>query len=293
MTYTTLIAPAELAPNVDNPDWAVIDCRFSLDDPGYGLRAYREAHIPNALYAHLDEQLSGKVVAGVTGRHPLPTVEEFTRTLSRWGIEAHVQVVVYDDWYGGYAARLWWMLRWMGHNAVALLDGGFPRWQRECYTVRGGGESRDWRPFKPNVRNDLLVTTAEMQQIIQNPDYRIIDARSADRYRGENETRDPLAGHIPGALNAPFTENVDGNGLFLPAEALRERYHDLLGDATADHTIFYCGSGVTAAHDALALTHAGLGDGRVYVGSWSEWSANPERPIETGSSKEGESTPRP
>ncbi|NJO85102.1 MAG: sulfurtransferase, partial [Blastochloris sp.] len=157
----------------------------------------------------------------------------------------------------------------------------------ECYTVRGGGESRDWRPFKPNVRNDLLVTTAEMQQIIQNPDYRIIDARSADRYRGENETRDPLAGHIPGALNAPFTENVDGNGLFLPAEALRERYHDLLGDATADHTIFYCGSGVTAAHDALALTHAGLGDGRVYVGSWSEWSANPERPIETGEQQGG------
>jgi thiosulfate/3-mercaptopyruvate sulfurtransferase len=282
MSYTTLISPAELSQHLAEPDWVVVDCRFALADTEYGRRAYQEAHIPGAIYAHLDEDLSGLMIRGQTSRHPLPTGDTFARTLSNWGIDGDVQVVAYDDAGGAIAARLWWMLRWLGHPAVAVLDGGWPRWQSEDRPVRKGPETQSARHFIPQVQPHLLAEADEVFKISTDPTYHLFDSRSADRYRGENETLDPVAGHIPGAVSAPFAGNLDAGGRFLSVEDLKTRFQILLADIPAEQTIFYCGSGVTAAHNLLALAHAGFGDGRLYAGSWSEWITDPDRPVETG-----------
>ncbi len=279
--HTTLIAPAVLHAHRDDPAWAVVDCRFSLADTERGRRAYREAHIPGAVYAHLDDDLSGLIVPGVTGRHPLPDGETLAQTLSNWGIGAGVQVAAYDDFGGGIAARLWWMLRWMGHDAVAVLDGGFPAWQRLDLPTRSGDEMRPPRRFMPQPRPAWIADVEAVNARRSDPAYRLVDARAAERYRGEHEPIDPVAGHIPGAVSAPFTENLDADGCFLPPEALRARFEALLGDVPPERTICYCGSGVTAAHNLLALAHAGLGEVLLYPGSWSHWIADPERPVET------------
>src|SRR5574337_589865 len=191
MSYTTLISASKLVNNIANPNWAIMDCRFSLDDTECGRRDYLQAHIPGAVYAHLNKDLSGHIIRGKTGRHPLPEPETFVQTLSDWGIDAGVQVVAYDDKGGAMAAaRLWWMLRWVGHDAVAVLDGGWPQWQKNGYPVTSGIETRKPRVFTPRVRNDLLISSADVLKMLHNPDFRLIDSRSADRYRGENETID-------------------------------------------------------------------------------------------------------
>ena len=282
MVYTTLVSAAELNQHLDHPDWTVVDCRFSLADPARGRLAYEQAHIPGAVYAHLDEDLAGPVIPSQTGRHPLPAVEVFGQTLSRWGIDASVQVVAYDDSSGSIAARLWWMLRWLGHEAVAVLDGGWPHWQSEGYPVRSGVEFRAGRVFTPRPRPQLLADTTEVLAVRDDPAYRLLDARSADRFRGENETIDPVAGRIPGAVSAPFADNLAADGRFRSAEELQTRFKSLLGDVPPEQTLVYCGSGVTAAHNLLALAHAGHGDARLYAGSWSEWITNSDNPIETG-----------
>ena len=279
MLYTTLISTAELSSKIGQPDWAIIDCRFSLADTGRGRRDYEQAHIPGAVYAHLDDDLSGTVISGRTGRHPLPPVETFTRTLSAWGIDHTVQVVAYDDLGGAIAARLWWMLRWLGHDNVAVLNGGWPRWQNEKRPVRGGVESRPARVFTPQLRPHLLAGVDDIEAMRTDPDGRLFDARSADRYWGENETIDPVAGHIPGAISAPYADNLGPDGRFRPVEELRARYQALLGDVPVEQSAAYCGSGVTAAHNLVAMAHAGLGVGRLYAGSWSEWITNPDRPV--------------
>lgn len=279
MPSTTLISPAELKPHLNEPDWAIIDCRFSLKEPGRGRRDYVAAHIPGAVYAHLDEDLSGPVVPGQTGRHPLPEIEVLAQTLSRWGIDGAVQVVAYDDMGGAIAARLWWLLRWLGHPAGAVLDGGWPHWQEAGYPVSSERETRPARLFRPQPRPELVAQTADVASMGSDPSARLLDARSADRYRGENETIDPVAGHIPGAISAPYAENLDAAGRFLSSEKLRERYGALLGEGGAEQAVAYCGSGVTAAHTLLAMVHAGLGEGRLYAGSWSEWITDPARPV--------------
>jgi thiosulfate/3-mercaptopyruvate sulfurtransferase len=218
-------------------------------------------------------------VRGQTGRHPLPPVEQIARTLGQWGIDARTQVVVYDDFSGVYAGRLWWMLRWLGHDAAAVLDGDFRRWQQEGRPLRAGVESRPPRTFVPHVRHELVVTAEEIETRLGDPDLRLYDARGADRYRGENETIDPVGGHIPGARSAPYAGNLDAEGRMLPPEALRARFAQLLEGAPAAEAIFYCGSGVSVAHDAIALEHAGLGLPRVYVGSWSDWISTGRRPV--------------
>lgn len=286
MAFTTLIAPAELAPHLDNPDWVVIDCRFSLTDPEQGRRMYQQNHIPGAQYAHLDEDLAGPIVPGVSGRHPLPAIDTCAAKLAAWGIDSRVQVVAYDDFLGGFAGRLWWLLRWLGHTAAAVLDGGLPRWEREGFATRGGSEQRTPRQFVPHPRPDMVVTTDDVLRLHSNPAYRLLDARTVDRYRGENEPHDPVAGHIPGARSVPFFDNVDSEGRFLPAEHLREKYSALLAGATPANTVAYCGSGVTAAHTLLAMEHAGLGMGRLYAGSWSEWGLDPQRPVAQGDEDE-------
>lgn len=280
MSFKTLISTAELASHLEDPKWVVLDCRFSLVNPVKGRRDYEQAHIPGALYADLDKDLAGPVTPGVTGRHPLPSVDQAARTFSNWGIDSGVQVVAYDDAGGALAAvRAWWMLRWLGHETVAVLDGGWQAWLAEERPVRSGWEIRPAAAFIPHPRPDLLVSAMEVDQMRRDPRCRVFDARTAARYRGENETIDPVAGHIPGALSAPYLDNLTPQGKFRPIKELRQHYQDLLGDVPAEQTAFYCGSGVTSIHDILAMKHAGLEEGRLYVGSWSEWITDPNRPV--------------
>ena len=282
MTYTTLISTTDLALHIADPNWAIVDCRFSLAEPERGRRDYAQAHIPGAVYAHLNEDLSGSVVRGQTGRHPLPAVDVFAQTLSQWGIDSSSQVVAYDDSGGSMAARLWWMLHWLGHDAAAVLDGGWPKWLREERAGRSGSETRSPRVFTPRPRPEWVVATDDVMAAWGDARFQLFDARTTDRYRGENETIDPVAGHIPGAQSAPYPGNLDPSGVFLPPEKLRARFEALLGDGSTDRAVFYCGSGVTAAHNILAMAHAGLGEARLYAGSWSEWITDPRRPIAVG-----------
>lgn len=282
MSFTTLISTEELAHHLGNPNWAVIDCRFALTDPAQGRFKYLQSHIAGALYADLERDLSGPIVPGQTGRHPLPALEDFVATLGRWGIDEQVQVVAYDDAGGMMAGRLWWMLRYLGHRAVAVLDGDWRAWQREGWPVAGGEESRPPRIFTPQVQPQMVITAAEIAARLGDPTLTLLDARARDRFRGENETLDPKAGHIPGALSAPYVENLDSEGYFRSDEELRGRFTELLDDRPAGEVALYCGSGVTAAHNSLAMVHAGLAEPRVYVGSWSDWITDPARPTATG-----------
>lgn len=282
MSYTTLISTADLAAHLDDPDWAVVDCRFNLADVIEGRRDYESGHIAGAVFADLDHDLSGTVQPGKTGRHPLPEVGDAAEVLSRLGIDRDVQVVAYDDRGGMTAGRLWWVLRWLGHENVAVLDGSWTIWQQEGRPTRAGIEGRLPRAFVPRVRWELAVDAGEVDRLRTDPGYLVVDSRAADRYRGENETIDPVAGHIPGAVSAPYFDNLGPDGRFLPAEELRARFESLLGDVPDDNAVFYCGSGVTAAHNVLAMTHAGLPTPRLYPGSWSEWIADGTQPIATG-----------
>ncbi len=255
-----------------------------MKDTNAGSQAYDQAHLPGAVYAHLDEDLSGPILPGKTGRHPLPTIEAAVKKFSNWGIErGRTQVVAYDDQGGALAAaRLWWMLRWLGHDQVAVLDGGWQKWQKEGRPSRVGSESGPVRIFIPKPHPELAMDADAILQSSGKPGFRLFDVRTAERYRGENETIDPIAGHIPGAISAPYPANLNPEGTFKTAEELRGMYRSLLKDIPASQTVFYCGSGVTAPHSILALLHAGLGEARLYAGSWSEWITNSERPIKTG-----------
>jgi thiosulfate/3-mercaptopyruvate sulfurtransferase len=282
MGFTLLIDKTELSLHLENRKWAIVDCRFSLDDVERGRRDYLKAHIPGAVYAHMDEDLSGKKIPGKTGRHPLPEIASLAATLSAWGIDADTQVVVYDDAAGTMAARLWWMLQWLGHSNVALLDGGWMSWIRSGMTARSGPESRPPAHFEPKEISGAYVTTGQVQELRNDPRYLILDARSGPRFRGEVEPIDPVAGHIPGAFSVPCEENVTPDGTFRPPEILRRRFEKLMKSIPPENVICYCGSGVTAAHNILAIAHAGLGRPRLYAGSWSEWITDAARPIATG-----------
>ncbi len=279
MSFTTLISTQELAAHLADPNWVVVDCRFALNDVQIGPKKYSEGHLPGARYADLNQDLASPPIPGVTGRHPLPSVEALTATFSRWGIDEQMQVVAYDDAGGLYAGRLWWLLRWLGHDAVALLDGDFRAWLREGRAVTSIVEPVAPRHFVAHLRPARQVSVKQVLAHLHDPTWRLLDARSADRFRGENESIDPRAGHIPGAQSAFFGANLDVNGYFLPAEQLRERFNVLLDDADPAEAVVYCGSGVSAAHNLLAMEHAGLPGARLFVGSWSQWIANPARPI--------------
>jgi len=303
--YTTLIQPEELAaplsrhsaasdwsrgsgdvPSGDsNGQWAVIDCRFELARPDWGASAYAVGHVPGAIYAHLDHDLSGPVTPS-SGRHPLPTPERLAATLSRWGIDDTVQVVAYDQGNGAHAARLWWLLRWVGHSKVAVLNGGFAAWQQAGLPTETTQGQRRPRAFVPRPAK-VVVSTIELERAVAAGELAsgaavLVDARNADRFAGENETIDPVAGHIPGARNYPFLRNVDSRGRFLSAAELRERWQATLGGAAPTRAIAMCGSGVTACHNLLALEVAGLPGARLYAGSWSEWIRDRDRPVARG-----------
>ena len=283
MVFTTTIDTADLARHLHNEDWAVVDCRFSLTDTERGRVDYLKDHIPGSIYAHLDEHLCGKIIPGKTGRHPLPEVDSLVNTLSGWGIDESVQVIAYDNSGGALAAaRLWWLLRWLGHSAVAVLDGGWYQWLEDNRPSHHGAEHRQRRVFTAKLHPQLCVEAEDILRMSADSSSLVLDSRTADRYRGENETIDPVAGHIPGSRSAPYPDNLNANGSFLPPGQLRQRFRALLGYVPAENTAFYCGSGVTAAHNILALAHAGLGDAKLYAGSWSDWINDPNHPIATG-----------
>jgi len=283
MNYTTLISTEELAPHIGDPDWAVIDCRFKLDDVTAGQQAYQAAHIPGAIYANLNEDLSGPIIAGKSGRHPLPTIDQFAQTLALWGIDERVQVVAYDDNSSVYAGRLWWMLRWLGHFNVAVLNGDWRHWQKEGRPVTQEVVQRPRRRFLPYPQPHMQVSVDEVIANVTTNQFQVFDSRAESRYRGEANAMDPVAGHVPGAKSAFYAHNLDAEGKFLAPEALRERFAKLLGDKQPEETVFYCGSGVSLHNNLLALEHAGFAPGaRVYIGSWSDWINDPARPVATG-----------
>jgi len=279
--FTTLITSDQLAQNLSDPDWVVMDCRFVLTEPAAGERAYQQGHIPNARYAHLERDLSASVRSD-SGRHPLPDREKLATKLGAWGVEPTSQVVVYDDANGAIAARLWWLLRWLGHASVALLDGGWGRWLKE-----GRPQVTDIpapRPAVFAVRPALVnwMSTAQVQDGMLHQAIQLLDARTPERFRGAQEPIDPVAGHIPGAINRPLQDNLAPDGRFLPSEDLRRQFIALVGHVAPERVVHMCGSGVTACHNLLAMEHAGLGGSGLYAGSWSEWIRDSHRPVAKG-----------
>lgn len=290
MTYTTLIETETLRERLDDGDWRVFDCRFDLADPDAGRRAWQAEHIPGALYADLETELAA-APDDTSGRHPLPDAAALAAWLGRNGVDGDVQVVCYDDDNGAFAARLWWLLRWLGHDRVAVLDGGLAAWRAAGCPLESSTAARP-EPRRFAARQRDRETWIDAAGIAATPSLLVIDARAPERFRGEREPIDPVAGHIPGALNRPFTHNLDAHGRWLPPETLRAEWHRLAGGTPAASVVHMCGSGVTAAHNVLSMEHAGLAGSRLYPGSWSEWIRDPSRPIERGPGTALESGPR-
>ncbi|MEM7332238.1 MAG: sulfurtransferase [Chloroflexota bacterium] len=272
--YTTLIDAQTVAAHLNNPDWVLVDCRFQLADVAWGQAEYEKSHIPGAIYAHLDDDLSSPPITD-NGRHPLPSPEAMSETFSRMGIDSSKQVVAYDNANGMMASRLWWMLRYMGHEAVAVLDGGWAAWDETDFDTYSGAELNPRTVFTGEPNDSWLVQIGDVNEVSF-----LVDSRAPGRYAGEFEPLDHKAGHIPHAVNHFFQTNWDENGRYLPTEQIKAQMEALLGDQAADEAVFYCGSGVSACVNLLALKHAGLGNGRLYAGSWSEWSRT-DNPIET------------
>jgi thiosulfate/3-mercaptopyruvate sulfurtransferase len=280
--FTTLIDANTLSEHLSLNDLTLIDCRFDLANTQWGEAEYSRAHLPAALYLHLDRDLSSPVTPG-SGRHPLPDPQVFARRLAALGVGPDSQIVAYDQGNAAYAARLWWLARWIGLRNVAVLDGGIAAW-------RAAGMPLETTVRTPQPREQLAISLADnawvsseaVNELRLRPGNLLVDARGAERFAGRNETLDPVSGHVPGARNRPFLDNLGADGRFLPAAALRERFGVLLGSVPPTGVVAMCGSGVTACHNLLALEHAGLHGARLYAGSWSEWIRDPRRPIATG-----------
>ncbi len=277
MPFTTLVSAAELAARLDDRDWLVVDCRFDLADRDAGSRAWRAGHIPGAIHADLERDLSAPVTSG-TGRHPLPPIDAFVATLSRWGVTGGTQVIAYDGGNSAYAARLWWMLRYMGHDAVAVLDGGFTAWLAEGGPVSTGPVVPAPGRFVARLRPEMLCDTLGVAEALARGGL-VVDVRGAERFAGKVEPLDTVAGHVPGAVNLPFTLNLDAKNRFRPPAELAELWRTGTGLAGKSAPICMCGSGVTACQGLLALEIAGLPGARLYAGSWSEWIRDPSRPV--------------
>jgi thiosulfate/3-mercaptopyruvate sulfurtransferase len=285
--FTTLIDTESLRARLGTPGIAVLDCRFDLTAPDAGRAAYLQSHIPGARYADLNRDLSARVTAA-SGRHPLPdpvALDAFFRGL---GIVRDTQVVVYDESNGSFAARAWWLLRWLGHSKVAVLDGGMRAWLRDGGATESGEPVGAIAPQSASVGKPVEVAVqaaigaGELIAALEKPRTLLIDARAPERYTGAVEPIDPVAGHIPGAVNHPFSSNLQSDGRFLPPQELERRWRERLGAASPAEVIVMCGSGVTACHNLLALERAGLPGARLYAGSWSEWIRDPRRPVARG-----------
>lgn len=281
--YTTLISVTDLASNRSQPNWIILDCRHDLNNPNAGHLAYQQGHIPDAQFAHLDQDLSGAktdVDGHFRGRHPLPDPTAFIQTLRKWSINNTSQVIAYDAQGGMFAARLWWLLRSMGHQSVAVLDGGLPMWEAAQGQLTTDTPHKNLGTFQAQPSLTPIVNAQDVLANITLPSKTLIDARAPDRFRGENETMDPIGGHIPGAKNRFFRENLQENGCFKTPDQLQTEWASFI--SVPEATIMQCGSGVTACHNLLALEIAGLSGAALYPGSWSEWCANPTHPIAMG-----------
>jgi len=268
-----LVSTDELA---QNPDWKIFDCRHDLANPGSGQVEYEKGHIKGALFAHLDRDLSAPLT-GRNGRHPLPEMQDFIRFLEKSGVAPTDTVVCYDAGPGSYAARLWWMLRWVGHAQAAVLNGGFARWVAEGRPVTAEAPLITGTKYKTKPERSRSVALATVERQLKR--LALLDARAPARYRGEQEPIDPVAGRIPGAKNRFNSDNVNADGTFKSPEELKAAFQSVIGERKPSEIVHYCGSGVAACHNALAMEIAGLTGSRVYIGSWSEWSADPARPI--------------
>jgi len=281
VSHTTLVSTEQLAAFLDDPNCVIVDCRYDLANESWGMDQYRAAHVPGAVYADLARDLSGKA-DGHSGRHPLPGLDAIVATFRQLGISDGSQVVAYDQSSGMYASRLWWMLRYMGHDAVAVLDGGFAKWLAEGRPTRAGEETRAGGGFTARPRPEMRVTANQVWARLGDPEMTLVDARAPARYEGREEPLDRVAGHIPGARNHFFQRNLGPDGTFLSAARLRENFSALLGSTPPQQVTLYCGSGVTACHNLLAMEHAGLSGMKLFPGSWSEWSSDPDKPVATG-----------
>ncbi len=283
MPIAQLISPQALHERMEQPGLVILDCRFALEDPDYGRCSYAEGHIAGAHFADLERDLSGPVIKGVTGRHPLPDPHALLERLRAWGINADSDVVLYDDGPGAFAARAWWLLVWLGkRDGVFLLDGGLKAWHGAGYPLSLDASVATVGTFNGQPDNRLLLSAEQLQKRLGDPGLTLIDARAQPRFRGEVEPIDPVAGHIPGAQCAAFSANLDSDGRFLPAEQLKQRFAEHLKGRSPDELVAYCGSGVTACHNLFALSLAGYPLGKLYAGSWSEWINDPARGIASG-----------
>jgi len=278
MTYKTLVSATTLNQHINDPNWVVVDCRFSLANCDAGGYAYRHGHLPHARYAHLNKDLSS-AIADYTGRHPLPNFALLATKLGAWGIANDTQVIAYDDNGGAFAGRLWWLLRCLGHEKVALLDGGIQKWQKQSFSLTTALPIIKTVTYRPYQNTALWLNASQVQTSLAKKTICLLDARTPERYRGEQEPIDPVAGHIPGALNRPFQLNLDTKGVFLSADSLRTQFKKLIGATVPEQVVHYCGSGVTACHNLLSMEHAGLTGSKLYAGSWSEWIRDKNRMI--------------
>jgi thiosulfate/3-mercaptopyruvate sulfurtransferase len=276
-----IISVQQLHSRLGDPRVVIVDCRFQLNDPDAGRRAYDSGHIPGAQYAHLEQDLSAQAVAGKTGRHPLPEPLRSSRRLEGWGIGSDSCVVAYDASSGAFAARLWWLLKWLGHDCVAVLDGGFAAWNAASLPITSTVQRPALAVFEVKLRADRTASAADVETARQSTEWRLLDARSADRFAGQHEPIDAVAGRIPGACSLPFESSlVDGH--FRPLAELRQLYASALSGVRSERAIAYCGSGVTACHLILGAEAAGFSGVRLYAGSWSEWITDPTRPVASG-----------
>ena len=276
-----LVSVEQLREHLDDARWCVVDVRHDLFDAEAGIRAYREGHIPGAVFANIDTQLSG-TKTGLNGRHPLPSRDDLIETFRVWGINNDTQIVAYDAQGGQFASRLWWLARWLGHRPVALLDGGWQKWSSETRLMSRNDPVRARGNFTASDSTMPLVSAHQVLQQLQESDRILLDARTPERYRGEEEPIDPVAGHIPGARNRPWQQNLNSDQTFKSPSVLRSEFDALLGEQAPGQVAHQCGSGVTACHNVFAMELAGLPGSALYGGSWSEWIADPARPIATG-----------
>ncbi|MEF9897046.1 MAG: sulfurtransferase [Pseudomonas sp.] len=283
MPLAQLITAQQLAERLEAPELVILDCRFALEDIDYGQRSYAEGHIAGAHFADLERDLSGPIIKGVTGRHPLPSPERLVERLQDWGIDSDSEVVLYDDGPGAFAARAWWLLAWLGkRSGVSILDGGLKAWHAAGLPLSLDAPVKREGSFKGEPDPAMLLDATQLAQRLGQADLTLIDARGLPRFRGEVEPIDPVAGHIPGAQCAAFTDNLGPDGCFLAAEQLKKRFAEKLGKRAPEQLVAYCGSGVTACHNLFALSLAGYPLGKLYAGSWSEWITDTQRPVATG-----------